>query len=104
MKCGCVVQVFPVNQKGEAASQAAGCRVVQGALAAAHSFRVLRNGQEVHSGPCSSIRRHKLTVERVGQGTECGLLLAEYADFQPGDKVQCFEIKMVDDTSSAEGL
>ena len=90
--------------KGEPATSVAGCRVMDGTIAAAHSFRVLRNGEEVHCGSCSSIRRHKLTVERVGHGTECGLLLTGFADFQPGDKVQCFEVKLVDDTSSSESL
>ncbi|KAK9862521.1 hypothetical protein WJX84_000993 [Apatococcus fuscideae] len=99
-----VLQVFPVTQKGEPATSVAGCRVSSGTIAAALSFRVLRNEQEVHTGPCSSIRRHKLGVERVGRGTECGLLLTGFAGFQPGDRVQCYEIQMVDPEPAAEIL
>lgn len=99
------VQVFPVNQKGEPATSVAGCRVSLGSINAAHSFRVLRNGEQVHTGPCSSIRRHKLGVERVGKGTECGLLLTGYADFQPGDHVECFEVQLVDaDPAGSDSL
>ncbi len=30
---------------------------------------------QVHEGPCASLKRHKLDVERVGKGSECGVLL-----------------------------
>jgi hypothetical protein len=30
---------------------------------------------QVHKGPCASLKRHKLDVERVGKGSECGVLL-----------------------------
>ena len=94
-----------MNKKGEPATSVAGCRVTVGSINAAHSFRVLRNEQEVHRGSCSSIRRHKLGVERVGKGTECGLLLSGFADFQPGDRIECFEIQMVDaDPASSDSL
>ena len=30
---------------------------------------------QVHEGPCASLKRQKLDVERVGKGSECGVLL-----------------------------
>jgi translation initiation factor IF-2 len=30
---------------------------------------------QVHEGTCASLKRHKLDVERVGKGSECGVLL-----------------------------
>lgn len=32
-------------------------------------------GAQVHEGACASLKRHKLDVERVGKGMECGVLL-----------------------------
>lgn len=29
----------------------------------------------MHDGPCASLKRLKLDVERVGKGSECGVLL-----------------------------
>ncbi|KAK9862523.1 hypothetical protein WJX84_005045 [Apatococcus fuscideae] len=72
-------KVLTVTQKGEPATSVAGCRISSGMIAAVLSFQALRNEQE-------------LGVERVGRGTECGLLLTGFAGFQPGDQVHCFEI------------
>lgn len=33
---------------------------------------------QVHEGTCVSLKRHKLDVERVGKGNECGVLLEGY--------------------------
>lgn len=35
------------------------------------------------------MRRHRLDVETVGKGTECGLVLDGWADLKPGDRIQC---------------
>ena len=43
--------------------------------------------------PCGSIRRHRLDVDTVGRGTECGVVLPGWADFRPGDVLQC--VRMV---------
>lgn len=36
------------------------------------------NVVQVHEGTCASLKRHKLDVERVGKGNECGVLLDGY--------------------------
>lgn len=41
---------------------------------------------------CSSIRRHRLEVESVGKGTDCGVSLDDITDFQVGDTIQCITI------------
>ena len=38
-------------------------------------FRVQRSDQILFEGSCTSLKRHKLDVDRVGKGTECGILL-----------------------------
>eukprot|EP00887_Chlorella_sp_A99_P006846 scaffold2.g6846.t1 len=71
-----VLQVFSLKGgRGKEASAVAGCRVTEGSLKAGARYRVLRGGEVVHEGACASLRRHKLDVETVGKGTECGVAL-----------------------------
>ena len=49
----------------------------------------------MHLGSCDSIKRHKLQVQQVGKGTECGVMLTDFTGFQPGDVLQCFSMEMV---------
>jgi translation initiation factor IF-2 len=51
----------------------------------------------VHTGRCSSLKRHKLEVETVGKGTECGVLLDGFDGVQPGDQLQCIRVEMRSD-------
>ncbi|KAK9813903.1 hypothetical protein WJX73_004185 [Symbiochloris irregularis] len=86
-----VLQVFSV--KGGAI---AGCRVTQGSVSRADKYRVLRNGKDVYSGSCTSLKREKTDADAVSSGHECGVALEGFADYQPGDVVQCFKIVMID--------
>ena len=41
---------------------------------------------------CSSISRHRLEVDSVGKGTDCGVSLDDITNFQIGDTIQCITI------------
>eukprot|EP00891_Asterochloris_glomerata_P008954 jgi/Astpho2/8954/e_gw1.00133.45.1_t len=84
-----VLQVFP--RKTKQPSAIAGCRVKSGSVEAGQHFRVLRRGQNVFEGHCESIKRHQQEVERVGKGTECGILLTGFTDYQQGDVIECWQ-------------
>ena len=84
-----VLQVFP--RKTKQPSAIAGCRVKSGSVEAGQNFRVLRRGQNVFEGRCESIKRHQQEVERVGKGTECGILLTGFTDYQQGDIIECWQ-------------
>lgn len=45
-------------------------------------------------GALTSLKRHKLDVDTVGSGTECGLVVDDgvWSDFQPGDVVVCVDL------------
>lgn len=58
---------------GKDAGVVAGCRVTEGSIRGSLHYRVMRGGEVVHTGPCASLKRHKLEV-RKGAGLE-GLLL-----------------------------
>jgi translation initiation factor IF-2 len=87
-----VVALFPVSKGG---AVVAGVRVTDGALAKQATFRVRRGGVVVFEGAASSLRRHKLDVERVGAGSECGLLLDGFAGARAGDVVEAVAVEYV---------
>lgn len=88
-----VLQVFELKSKQPTA--VAGCRVTDGNVQQALQWRVMRGGDPVHEGKCGCIKRHKLEVERVGKGTECGVTLRDFADFRLGDILQCIAIEKI---------
>ncbi|KAL4858773.1 Translation initiation factor IF-2 [Chlorella vulgaris] len=93
-----VLAVFPLKGKrGKDAGVVAGCRVSDGSIKGSLKYRVLRGGEVVHTGRCSSLKRHKLEVETVGKGTECGVLLDGFDGVQPGDQLQCIRVEMRSD-------
>ena len=61
--------------------------------AAVHSTVLTADMHARAPQPCGSIRRHRLDVDTVGRGTECGVVLPGWADFRPGDVLQC--VRMV---------
>uniref|UniRef100_A0A7S3QQL7 Tr-type G domain-containing protein n=2 Tax=Dunaliella tertiolecta TaxID=3047 RepID=A0A7S3QQL7_DUNTE len=69
----------------------AGVRVTEGSVQrSAPLVRVIRDGQLIYEGACSSMKRHKQDVDAVGAGTECGIVIDDgrFSDFQPGDTLQ----------------
>uniref|UniRef100_A0A2P2K0T5 Translation initiation factor IF-2, mitochondrial n=3 Tax=Rhizophora mucronata TaxID=61149 RepID=A0A2P2K0T5_RHIMU len=69
----------------------AGCRVTDGHLTKSSTLRLLRSGEVVFEGSCTSLKREKQDVERVGKGSECGLVINDCDHFQIGDIIQCLE-------------
>ncbi|CAM6110575.1 unnamed protein product [Calypogeia fissa] len=89
-----ILSVFEIKGKGRecrGATKIAGCRVVDGKLTRSSKIRVLRSGDVLFEGPCASLRREKDDVETVGKGSECGMILKDWVDFQVGDVIQCME-------------
>ena len=71
----------------------AGCRVTEGSIRGSSRYRVVRGGEVVHEGACASLKRHKLDVETVGKGTECGVVLEEFVPAL-GDVLQCISVEL----------
>ena len=87
-----VLQVFEVKSKK---LNVAGCRVREGSIQSGLQWRVLRGATLLHDGACHSIKRHKLQVQQVGKGTECGIILKDFQDFRLGDVLQCISVEKV---------
>lgn len=89
-----ILSVFEIKGRGRecrGATKIAGCKVVEGKLTRDSRIRVMRSGEVLFEGPCASLRREKDDVETAIKGTECGIVLKDWIDFQVGDVIQCIE-------------
>ncbi len=84
-----VKQIFALSHIGNAA----GSIVLDGVITMEGKARVLRNKKVVHSGSIASIRHFKDEVDQVSQAQECGILLADFEEFQEGDIIECFSLE-----------
>lgn len=69
----------------------AGSIVVDGQIRRGLPIRVLRDNVVIYEGELESLRRFKDDVEKVSNGTECGIGVKNYTDVQPGDQIEVFE-------------
>ncbi len=81
-----VKQVFDLGKEGVVA----GSLVLDGFITKKGQIRVVRRGKLLHSGPISTIRHFKETVEEVKQAQECGIMLESFSTFEEGDILECF--------------
>ena len=84
-----VRQVFKVSKIGTIA----GCTVQKGKIVRNYSCRVLRNGQKVHEGKVTSLKRFKDDAREVLEGFECGIGVSNFNEILAGDKIEVFEIE-----------
>lgn len=89
-----VLNIFEI--KGSKAKGAdvkiAGCRVTDGRVTKSSTMRILRSGEVIFEGCCTSLKREKHDVDAVGKGNECGLVIQDCFDFRVGDIIQCLEL------------
>jgi len=69
----------------------AGCRITDGHFSKSGTMRLLRSGDVVFEGPCSSLKRERQDAETIEKGNDCGLVIQDCDDFQVGDVIQCLE-------------
>jgi translation initiation factor IF-2 len=85
-----VRQVFPISH-----GFVAGCLVTEGKINRNISARVRRGKEVVFEGKVGTLRRFKDDANEVRAGLECGIRLDDFDGYQPGDKIECFEIQKV---------
>jgi translation initiation factor IF-2 len=81
-----VRQIFKIGRN----YAAAGCLVLEGTIYRTDRARVLRNGRQVFDGKLGTLRRFKDDAREVASGTECGIGLEGFADFQEGDIIEAY--------------
>jgi translation initiation factor IF-2 len=85
-----VRQVFPV-----AKGFVAGCLVTEGKVNRGTTARVRRGKEVLFEGKVGTLRRFKDDANEVRAGLECGIRLDGFDGYQPGDRIECYEIQKV---------
>jgi translation initiation factor IF-2 len=89
-----VLQIFKVSKVGAIA----GCRVIEGSVNKNAKVRVTRNTETIYNGDILSLKREKDEANEVRSGTECGISLKEFNDFEVGDFIEVFNIEEIAQT------
>ncbi|KAL7923214.1 hypothetical protein ACQKWADRAFT_290286 [Trichoderma austrokoningii] len=86
-----VLQVFPINLKKRVFRNIAGCRVRNGSIKRSSRVKVIRRGEVIYDGKIDTLKHVKKDVQEMGKGTECGIGLEDFEDFQADDQIQTYE-------------
>tara|TARA_B100002019_G_scaffold291595_1_gene312213 strand:- start:2106 stop:4508 length:2403 start_codon:yes stop_codon:yes gene_type:complete len=86
-----VLQIFKVSKIGAIA----GCRVIEGTVSKNAKVKVTRNEKIIYDGDILSLRREKNEANEVKSGTECGISIKEFNDFEVGDFIEVFSIEEI---------
>ncbi len=79
--------VFRIRGRGKVM----GCLVTDGVIRRNAEAKVLRNGQEIHRGVISSLKRYQEDTPEVRAGYECGVAIENFTDPQEGDIIVATE-------------
>jgi translation initiation factor IF-2 len=74
--------------EGRRGTQIAGCRVTEGRMVRNGDVRVMRNGAAVGDTTVTSLRHFREEVNEMNAGTECGIILQGFNEFQEGDVLE----------------
>ncbi len=86
-----VRQVFDVSSS----TRVAGSMVTDGRVFRGARARVRREGEVVHEGVISSLRRFRDDVKEVQQGLECGIVVSGFSEIAEGDVIEAMEERKV---------
>ena len=75
---------------GRRGTQIAGCRVIEGRMVRNGAVRVTREGENITQTTISSLRHFRDEVNEMNAGTECGIVLQGFNEFQTGDILEVF--------------
>jgi translation initiation factor IF-2 len=85
-----VLAVFKISKIGNIA----GCRVREGELRRNGKYRLVRNGEVIHTGEAASLKHEKDDVREIRAGFECGVQLKGFNDYQAGDVLECYILEL----------
>lgn len=72
----------------------AGCHVNKGVFNVSKLFRVTRGKDILGEGSLESLKHHKVEVNEISSGKDCGLRMKDTSlRFRAGDVITCYEIK-----------
>ena len=89
-----VLQIFKVSKIGAIA----GCRVIEGSVSKNSKVKVTRNEKIIFDGDILSLKREKNEANEVKSGTECGISVKEFNEFEVGDFIEAFSVEEIAQT------
>jgi len=66
----------------------AGCRIVEGRMTKGVTVRITRDGKTLEESTVTSLRHFRDEINEATLGTECGIVLQGFNDFEEGDVVE----------------
>lgn len=86
-----VRNVFKLSRSGIVA----GCYIQKGKIRNKIQAEVLRNGDVVHTGHISTLKRFKDDVKEVTEGFECGITVSHFDTIAVGDIIEAYDIESI---------
>ena len=86
-----VREIFP----GRRGLRIAGCRVLDGRITRQGSIRVMREDSIMTETEIGSLRHFRDEINQANAGTECGIVLDGYNDFNEGDVIVSYRMERV---------
>ena len=86
-----VREVFP----GRRGLRIAGCRVLDGRITRQGAVRVMRDDSIMTETEIGSLRHFRDEINQANAGTECGIVLDNYNDFNEGDVIVSYRMERV---------
>ncbi len=83
--------VFHIQKVGSVA----GSFITDGKIVRGAQARVVREGERIHEGKLTTLKRFKDDVKEVATGYECGIAIDGYKDVREGDVLEVFEVKEI---------
>lgn len=71
----------------------AGCRVLDGRIARQGNIRVMRDDEVVTETQISSLRHFRDEVNQATAGTDCGIVLGDFNEFEEGDLIVAYRME-----------
>ncbi|CAH2355646.1 translation initiation factor IF-2, mitochondrial [[Candida] railenensis] len=86
-----VRDIFTITGRNKNKFKIAGCMVATGLIKRTSLVLVERKGKEVFKGKLSSLKHVKDDVNEVKKGSECGIQLEGWEEFEKGDVIKVYE-------------
>lgn len=81
-----VQKVFKIPKIGNIA----GCLVTDGYITRQSFVKLFRNGEFIHQGKVTSLKRLKDDISRSDKNQECGIGIEKFNDIEPGDVIESY--------------
>jgi translation initiation factor IF-2 len=86
-----VRQLFNISRVG----MVAGSFVLDGKIIRGSHAHLVRNGQVVHEGNITSLKRLKDDAKEVSSGFECGITVGDFRDYSVHDVIEAYVVEKV---------